>query len=329
MADVSIIVPVYNVESYLSMCLDSLTSQSFEDIEIICVNDGSTDKSLDILKHYSKYDSRVKIVNKENGGLSSARNAGVNVASGKYILFVDSDDWISTNAVEHLYNNAQKNNSDLVVFDFCCDDFRTNQKVIMTIVDYQGKYENTPFNIETMNPFTYKYIPVSAWSKFYKTELIKDKVKFYEDMIFEDVPFWAYIYSHAKRITYLAESLYYYRKNRDGSIMTNNGRRFFDVIKAYDRVEEILKSSGCWDKCKPAVQLLMVMDFLQKYNSIAPELKEEFFNTVKSLNKSLDSVLYEQNSFSQVERACVDRFKLLNRVDYKTFCETPFEVRYD
>lgn len=329
MSEVSIILPVYNVESYLAMCLDSLTSQSFEDIEIICVNDGSTDKSLDILEHYSKFDSRITIINKENGGLSSARNVGMKSASGKYILFVDSDDWISTNAVEHLYKNAQTNNSDLVVFDFCCDDFRTNHKVVMTIVDYRGKYENNPFNIDTMDTFSYKYIPVSAWSKFYRTDLIKGKVEFYEDMVFEDVPFWAYIYSHAQRITYLAEPLYYYRKNRVGSIMVNNGRKFFDVIKAYDRVEKILKSSGYWDKCKPVVQLLMVMDFLQKYNSIAPELKEEFFYTVKALNKGIDSILYEQGSFSQVERACVDRFKLLNSVDYKTFCETPFEVIYD
>lgn len=329
MVEVSIIVPVYNVERYLAMCLDSLINQTFKDIEILCVNDGSTDNSLSILMHYSRLDSRIKIINKENGGLSSARNTGMRVACGKYIMFVDSDDWISSVAVENLYNNAVKNDSDLVVFDFVCDDFKNSRKLIMTIENYGNKYENAPFNVDSMKASTYKYIPVAAWSKFYKSDLIKGKIEFYEDMIFEDVPFWAYIYSHALRITYLPQPFYYYRKDREGSIMSNNGRRYFDVIKAYDRVEEILKSSGYWEKCRPAVQLLMIMDFLQKYYAIAPELKEEFFNSVKSLNKQIGFLSYEQVNFSNVEKACVKRFELLNKVDYETFCNTPFEVIYD
>lgn len=329
MAEVSIIVPVYNVESYLSMCLDSIINQTFEDIEIICINDGSTDRSALILEQYRKFDSRIKIINKENGGLSSARNAGMNVSTGKYILFVDSDDWISTNAVEHLYNNAQKNNSDMVVFDFVCNDIKTGQNILLTIDKYQNKYIDSPFNIDTTEISAYKSIPVSAWSKLYKIDLIKGKVAFYEDMIFEDVPFWAYVYSHAERITYLPEPLYYYRVNRSGSIMSDNGRRYFDVIKAYDRVEEILKNSGRWEKYKSVVQLLMVMDFLKKYSSIAPELKEEFYYTLKELNKKIDFVEYKESLLSQVEKACINRFNLLNSVDYKTFCETPFEVKYD
>lgn len=329
MADVSIIVPVYNVESYLAMCLDSLTCQSFEDIEIICINDGSTDNSLEILEHYQKFDRRIKIINKENGGLSSARNVGIKTANGDYILFVDSDDWISSNAVERLYENAQKNNSDLVIFDFCCCDYSTNRSIITTIENYHGKYENKPFNKNTIETRAYKYIPVSAWSKLYKTDLIKGKIEFYEDIIFEDVPFWAYIYSHAKRITYLAEPLYFYRKNREGSIMCTKGEKFFDIIKAYDRVESILKDSGDWDKCKPAVQLLMVMDFILRLYSIAPEFREELFNRIKSLNKNIDEFLFEESSFAQIERASVEKFKLLNSVDYKTFNKILFEVKND
>lgn len=329
MVKVSIIVPVYNVESYVAMCLDSLVNQTFSDIEIICVNDGSADESLNILEHYKKLDTRIKIVNKENGGLSSARNAGMKVAEGKYILFVDSDDWISTNAIEHLYANAENNNSDLVVFDFVSDDFAKKEKSVMTIMQYKDKYMNEPFNVDSMDSWAYKYIPVSTWSKLYKTDLIKNKVLFFEDMIFEDVPFWAYVYSHATRITYLPIPFYYYRKNREGSIMMNKGRSLFDVIKAYSRVEDILKEAGKWEKCKPSVEILMVMDFLLKYNVIAPELKEEFFNKIKSLNKKIDTVVFDKSNFSKVEEACVKRFNLLNTVDYKTFCETPFEVKYE
>ncbi len=101
---VSIIVPVYNVENYLDRCLDSLINQSFDDIEIICINDGSTDNSLSILKDYEKKDARVKIINKDNSGVSDCRNNGINVANGEYIVFVDSDDWIDVNMIETMYN---------------------------------------------------------------------------------------------------------------------------------------------------------------------------------------------------------------------------------
>ena len=110
---VSVIVPVYNVEQYLARCLDTVLAQTYENLEVICVNDGSTDNSLNILEHYARFDSRIKIVNKENGGLGSARNAGIKEAEGKYILFLDSDDYIASFAVEHLVKNAEKNNADI------------------------------------------------------------------------------------------------------------------------------------------------------------------------------------------------------------------------
>ncbi len=329
MAEVSIIVPVYNVESYLAMCLDSIINQTYTDIEIICVNDGSTDKSLNILEHYKSLDDRIIILNKENGGLSSARNAGMKVANGNYIMFVDSDDWISSVAVEHLYNNAKKYNSDIVIFDFVSEDFRTKNKLVMTLLEYKGKYDNKPFCLEDMDPFSYKYIPVNTWSKFYKADLIKDKVKFYEDMVYEDVPFWAYVYSHSKLNSYLSEPFYFYRSNRQGAITSDKGRIVFDVIKAYERVEAILKDAGLWKTLKPVIRLLMSMDFLQKFNFIKPELREELFNAMKSMNKTIDMSSYNFDTLSPVEKACLRRFDLLNNSDYKTFLDAPFEVIYE
>ena len=105
---VSVIIPVYNVEQYLRECLDSVVNQTLKDIEIICVNDGSTDNSLVILEEYAAKDERIKIVNKENGGLSSARNCAIPLARGEYIGFVDSDDWIDLDFYEKLYNTAKK-----------------------------------------------------------------------------------------------------------------------------------------------------------------------------------------------------------------------------
>jgi Glycosyltransferases involved in cell wall biogenesis len=111
---VSIIVAVYNMEEYLSDCLDSLINQTLQDIEIICVDDGSTDASLQILNEYAKREKRIKVIHKENGGVSSAKNAGIEAATGEYITFVDSDDWIDLDGLEVLYNAAEKNNADIV-----------------------------------------------------------------------------------------------------------------------------------------------------------------------------------------------------------------------
>ena len=102
---VSVIVPVYNVEKYLKQCLDSLINQTLEDIEIICVNDGSTDSSLNILEEYQNKDNRIKIISQENKGVSAARNLGLKNAKGEYLLFIYADDWVELNALEELFNN--------------------------------------------------------------------------------------------------------------------------------------------------------------------------------------------------------------------------------
>jgi len=112
---VSIIVPVYNVELYLEECLYSIINQTFEDIEIILINDGSTDHSLEIMEKFAKKDNRIKIISQKNKGVSEARNAGILIASGDYILFVDSDDVILTNTIEILYNKIIQTGSDLLL----------------------------------------------------------------------------------------------------------------------------------------------------------------------------------------------------------------------
>ena len=113
MYKLSVIIPVYNVENYLRECLDSITSQTVKDIEIICIDDGSTDNSPKILKEYQKKDSRIKIITKENGGQASARNLGIKKAQGEYIAFIDSDDFIESEMLEKLYTKAKDNNLDI------------------------------------------------------------------------------------------------------------------------------------------------------------------------------------------------------------------------
>ena len=322
MPKVSIIIPVYNVEDYLAQCLDSIINQTFTDIEIICVNDGSTDNSYNILQHYQNYDARIKIINKKNGGLSSARNAGLDTAKSKYVYFIDSDDYCSTTTIETCYNNAEKNNSDVVIFDFVWTTPPNDKPVILTISQYGNKYENSSFNINSMDALSYKYIPVSTWSKFYNREfLTQNNLRFYEDMIYEDVPFWASIYSKAKRITYIKTPLYFYRKNRTGALTTLKGKEVFDVLKAYDRVENSMKKAGHWEKYHCAINLLMIMDYTQKLWLLDPKYKEEFYNIIKSLPIDLNEINYEQNNFSEIEKISVRKFEEMQKTDYKTFCK--------
>lgn len=116
---ISVIIPVFNVEKFLPQCLDSVTGQTFADIEIICIDDGSTDKSPEILSRYADRDPRIRIISRTNGGLSAARNAGLKIARGKYIFFIDSDDWIEPNTLEKLFAAAENTGADLTCVHFC------------------------------------------------------------------------------------------------------------------------------------------------------------------------------------------------------------------
>ena len=128
---ISIIIPVYNVSKYLRVCLDSVINQTYKDLEIICINDGSLDNSLDILKEYSNKDNRIIIIDKKNSGVSAARNDGIERSSGEYLFFIDSDDYIDNDFIEVFYNNAKKNDSDLVILsNFWNLDKRVNNIIL-------------------------------------------------------------------------------------------------------------------------------------------------------------------------------------------------------
>ena len=148
---ISVVLPVYNVANYLRKCLDSLVNQTFEDFEVICVNDGSTDLSLGILEGYALSDSRFKIISQENKGLSGARNTGIQHVQGKYVLFVDSDDWLEENALEELYNHVKGFDSDITMFKFRyynedTNEFSENQNSKLEIIPESLTTSNFNYN---------------------------------------------------------------------------------------------------------------------------------------------------------------------------------------
>ena len=331
MVKVSVIIPVYNVERYLSRCLDSCILQTFKDIEIICVNDGSTDSSLSILQAYANLDSRVKIITKENGGLSSARNVGIANSVGEYVLCVDSDDYISSIAVEKLYNNAVNNNSDVVIFDYFINHFESQKSHPVIMGEMKSYSENVIFNAELVSSDMYKYMHVCAWAKLYKREfLLSNNISYVEGIVYEDVPYMAEIYTKASRITYLPEMFYSYTVGRDSQIMSKNDETMFDVIKVYEHVDNSFKNSRYYDKYKYDVQLMKVMDFFKKFNTIKAELREKLFDTYRSLSLEIDfDYLEKKEGLLPIEKFYIVQFKnLLTANNYDDYMKVYQGVSY-
>ena len=213
---VSIIIPIYNNEKYLKQCIDSLINQTLSNIEIICVNDGSTDSSLSIVENYAQQDKRIVIINQNNQGQSLARNKGMEVAQGEYIGFLDSDDWADTQMFEKLYKHAKQYHSDITMcsittFDEYTEKYSTTDPY-MTLDLFPKSFENRLFsNKETFN-FIFR-ICVTPWNKIYKTDFLrKNNIKFVEKLNYEDNVFSLETMLNTDKISIIKEPLVFYRK---------------------------------------------------------------------------------------------------------------------
>jgi glycosyltransferase involved in cell wall biosynthesis len=237
---VSIIVPVYKVESYLKQCLDSLINQTYSNLEIIVVNDGSPDKSAEIAESYAEIDSRVHVYHKENGGLSDARNFGLPHISGDFTMFVDSDDWVSNQLVETLVSLLIENEAEAAQAGFY---YAYDEQLL-----YDNRYFNqssapvTLTNQDLMEALVKNDIVKNfAWGKLYKTELVKN-TPFVKGVLFEDV-YWAHhVMSQVTNYVICHEPLYYYRQRAD-SIVKNYSIRNLDIIEGLKQRHLFLKEN--------------------------------------------------------------------------------------
>lgn len=212
MKSVSIIVPIYNVEEYLRKCIDSIINQTYANLEIILVDDGSPDNCPRICDEYADKDSRIKVIHKENGGLSDARNAGMKIATGEYVCFVDSDDWISELMVENLVMHANKNKADVVE----CNIIKVYDDHIEN--DNEDEYAVYTDNKAIMEAYIKYYrIKTVVWNKLYKRTIIED-IPFEVGKYNEDEFFTYKILSKAKVLVHINDYYYYY-KQRHNSIM--------------------------------------------------------------------------------------------------------------
>jgi glycosyltransferase involved in cell wall biosynthesis len=282
---ISIILPVYNVAPYLRQSLDSIIGQTLKDIEIICIDDGSTDGSGEILDEYREKDERIKVKHKKNAGTGAARNDGLKLATGECIGFVDPDDWILPNMYERLYNILQEKELDIVMFtpDVYNDKTKKHEGFLyFQDSNFPKTLDNRIFNKDDISPFSY---PMCVWNKLYRKQLFDDnKIDFAEGLDFEDHKVIFKSLFTAKRIYFIREKLYVYRHSREGSILSDNDTRMFDHIKIYDIVENILKETNNWEKFHLDFLRYKVHNILYYYTMIKDEYKEEYYNKmVKSL----------------------------------------------
>lgn len=285
---VSVIVPIYNVEKYLERCLKSIINQTYKNLEIILVNDGSPDNSLVICEKYKKQDNRIIILNKKNGGLSSARNEGLKIATGDYISFVDSDDYIEKDMYEILVQNLIENNADISV---------GGVKDITENIDGSMKITKDTFQgeriIETLSPIDAmkKYLlgSWSAWDKIYKRE-IHENLYFPEGEINEDEGIALEVLSRAKRVVYDNKSFYNYIK-RENSITTSS----FNEKKMdwYKHCKNNLKlAQNEFTEVKEEAEFRFLGSILWSFNSMIDVnldlkvYKKQMLKDIKTLRKS-------------------------------------------
>lgn len=233
MAKISIIVPIYNVEKYLKRCLDSLVSQTFQSIEIICVNDGSPDQSQKIIDQFvSDYPGKVVSVQKANGGLADARNYGLKYVTGEYVLFIDSDDWIERDMCEKMYQVVLQEGADVVVCDIK-NVYEDGRSVYISCGDFKvGNVETLPSILTIDN---------SACNKLFKKTLFDD-VKFPVGIWYEDLGCIPIVLSKAQKIVKVNEAFYNYFQ-RAGSIMNTYSEKSLDIYKALKLIEDYLKGT--------------------------------------------------------------------------------------
>ena len=289
MPKVSIIVPVYNVENYLSKCLDTLVAQTLDDYEIIVVNDGSPDNSQDIIDSYqAKYPDKIKAFTKKNGGLSDARNYGMKYATGEFIGFVDSDDYVDETMFEKLYNRAISTDSDVVI---CAHDAITldrNNSIKNSVVHkVENFYEFGKSIYES--PAILAYAKSYAWNKLYKYDVIKD-YQFPKGQFFEDSAIVYNILSSAKKIEFVNEPLYHYIAGRTGAITTTIDNRIFDVFKSCDSLIEHYKNIGKFELLNEEIESLCLMHIHARFLQL---------KTKGSLNLKLK---YVDTAFSYIEK---------------------------
>lgn len=284
---VSIVIPVYNVEQYLKQCLDSVVNQSYPNIEVIAVNDGSTDNSLQILKEYETYYKNIRVYSQENKGQSVARNLGISKAKGKYIQFMDSDDYIDLNTIKRLVNKMTSHDLDLI--RFAANSFTDNESAKFNMRDYDFSLyfdENTVYNKKDFLNINLKAFTASPALYIIKREILLDKeLLFKPSIIHEDELFTTVLFLNIDKVMY-DPTPYYKRRYREGSTMTLQSKEH--LLKSFDSRVIVLKE---------LIKLLETYNRTEERKLIFERIKENNRLIVRNDNISLSK---KKNAFKTI-----------------------------
>ncbi|UYI80111.1 MAG: glycosyltransferase [Fusobacterium varium] len=313
MKKVSVIVPVYNVEKYIGKCIRSIMEQTLEEIEIIVINDGSPDRSLEIVNRLMKEDQRIKVITKKNGGLSSARNIGIKIATGKYIQHIDGDDWIEENYLKNMYEFAEKENLDIVISDYYED--YSNGKI--KIKRGKEKSEKIIFNSkEYLKDFFYDGDAPAMWNKLFKTSLYKENNIFHPENISigEDLSTTPRLIYFAKKVGYLKEAFYHYRQNSESITNMINGVKKCQIFKCFDLLKIFFKEQNeDWDDSLYRLSIYHLNDFL----FFKPVFtNKEYINGYKSFLLLISDKRFDKNQ-NIMNKIKVFFIKILKYFPYK------------
>lgn len=267
---ISIIIPCYNAERTIKRCLESVISQTYKNIEIVIINDGSIDKTDSIIKKYIN-DNRIKYYNRSNHGIGKTRNFGIKEATGEYITFLDSDDYLPNDAIDNLYKFAQKNKLDLVVSDYYVDNKNIKSE----------KIKSFPITNIKNNPNLIFDINLAPWNKLYKKELIGN-IKFEENLKYEDAPFVIESIIKAKKIGKLDKETYYYVVNPN-SETTIRDERIFDIFKILDIIGSLVENK----KQLTEVYKTLCIRIICNYN-----IQQRYQKKIKTANRFINKGFY-------------------------------------
>ena len=326
---ISVVIPIFNVEDFLGPCLDSVLNQTFNDFEVICVNDGSTDSSLEILKEYLSKDDRIKIIDKDNAGYGHTMNIGLDMASGKYFLIVESDDYVLPTMFETLFEVAEKYDLDFVKSDF----YRFYGDNDNMVTDYQkldpsGEYYNKVFSTSEDHN-TYKLL-MNTWTGLYNLDFLRENNIRHSETpgaSYQDNGFWFKTFYYGKKVMFVPEPFYMYRRDNPNSSVKNK-TKVYAMDTEYDLINDFLEERGERADFMDAFTYAKYHNFHFTMDRIDLEFKKDFlmnssklFNQMRDEGTLNDSLLeeYDQNILRRIVETPEEYYDYIYNIDCENY----------
>ena len=327
MTKISVILPVFNEEKFIVNAIESVLSQSFSDFELIIVNDGSTDDTLEIINAFE--DSRIKVINQSNKGPGASRNSAMKIATGDYVMFLDGDDWFCQDALKTAYDEITSKGTDISIFQIIkYHDGEFSQNSWFNLDNFPEEFEDRAFNPHECGDFIFD-ISVSAAQKIFKRQFLNEiRAEFPEGIYFEDMPFFFYTFLSAERVSIIKRHLYVRRKH-EGSITESVDAKFLDTVPAGQILMDIFIENGWYNLYLYDLIAFKINGPRYALMGIEEKYKDELFLLIKKDYEQIKSSPYYQDyldNLGPVKRKFLcDVLRAENYGHFKTLNQTKSE----